>query len=67
MHAVKAGLAQSIHNVFLISLAFIVVGLILVFFLNEIPLRGRGPRKPAEAIEEGVEEAGEVVNPVVMH
>jgi EmrB/QacA subfamily drug resistance transporter len=41
LQAVKTGLAQSIHDVFVLSLAIIVVGLIAVLFLKEIPLRER--------------------------
>lgn len=67
MHAVKVGLAQGIHNIFIISLVFMVAGLVIVFFLKELPLRGRGPRKKAKIVEEGIEEAGEVVNPMMMH
>ncbi len=64
MQAVKVGLSQSVHNVFLISLGFLVAGTILVFFLKEVPLRGRGPSKNTT---EAGEEAGEVINPVMMH
>jgi EmrB/QacA subfamily drug resistance transporter len=67
MHAVKIGLSQGVHNVFLISIGFMLLGFVLVFFLKEIPLRGRGPQKVSEAAEEGLEEAGEAVNPVMMH
>jgi EmrB/QacA subfamily drug resistance transporter len=41
LQAVKTGLAQSIHNVFALSLGVILFGLIAVFFLKEIPLRER--------------------------
>ena len=41
LQAVKIGLAQSIHNVFVLSLVVILFGLIAVFFLKEIPLRER--------------------------
>ena len=41
LQAVKTGLAQSVHNVFLLSLGVILFGLIAVFFLKEIPLRER--------------------------
>ncbi|HEY6286141.1 MAG TPA: MDR family MFS transporter [Ktedonobacteraceae bacterium] len=40
IEAVKIGLAQGIHNVFVLSLGLMIVGLIAVFFLKEIPLRG---------------------------
>jgi len=41
LQAVKTGLAQSVHNVFVLSLVIIMFGLIAVFFLKEIPLRER--------------------------
>jgi EmrB/QacA subfamily drug resistance transporter len=41
LQAVKTGLAQSVHNVFVLSLVVILFGLFAVFFLKEIPLRGR--------------------------
>ena len=40
IEAVKVGLAQGIHNVFVLSLGLMIVGLIAVFFLKEIPLKG---------------------------
>ena len=39
--AVKTGLTQGIHNVFILSLGLMIVGLISVLFLKEIPLRGK--------------------------
>ena len=39
LEAVKTGLAQSVHNVFVLSLGIILFGLIAVFFLKEIPLK----------------------------
>jgi EmrB/QacA subfamily drug resistance transporter len=41
LQAVKTGLAQSVHNVFALSLVVILFGFIAVFFLKEIPLRER--------------------------
>ena len=41
LEAVKTGLAQSVHQVFVLSLGVILCGLIAVFFLKEIPLRER--------------------------
>jgi hypothetical protein len=40
IEAVKIGLAQGIHNVFILSLGLTIVGLIAAFFLKEIPLKG---------------------------
>jgi EmrB/QacA subfamily drug resistance transporter len=39
LQAVKTGLSQSVHNVFVLSLVIILFGLIAVLFLKEIPLR----------------------------
>lgn len=63
MHAVKVGLAQGIHNVFIISVGFMLAALVIVFFLKELPLRGRGPRKATETADE----ADKAVNPMMMH
>jgi len=41
LQAVKTGLAQSVHNVFVLSSGVILFGLIAVFFLKEIPLKER--------------------------
>ncbi len=56
IEAVKIGLAQGIHNVFVMSLIIMVVGLVSVFFLKEIPLRGgRSAQKSAvESVEDEV-------------
>ena len=52
--AVKIGLAQGIHNVFVLSMGLMIAGLIAVFFLKEIPLRGGRSREAAitEAVED---------------
>ena len=55
IEAVKIGLTQGIHNVFLLSLGLMIVGLIAVFFLKEIPLKGGRLTE-----KEGVENEGEV-------
>jgi hypothetical protein len=54
IEAVKVGLAQGIHNVFVLSLGLMIVGLIAVFFLKEIPLRG-GRLTEKEDVEDEVE------------
>ncbi|HEV2581929.1 MAG TPA: MDR family MFS transporter [Ktedonobacteraceae bacterium] len=41
LEAVRTGLAQSVHNVFVLSLGVILTGLVAVIFLKEIPLRER--------------------------
>jgi EmrB/QacA subfamily drug resistance transporter len=50
LEAVKMGLARGIHNVFVLSLGIMIAGLVAVFFLKEIPLRGGGSRK-TETVE----------------
>ena len=54
IEAVKIGLAQGIHNVFVLSLGLMIVGLVAVLFLKEIPLRG-GRLTEKEAVEDAVE------------
>ena len=54
IEAVRVGLAQGIHNVFVLSLGLMIVGLIAVFFLKEIPLRG-GRLSEKESVEDEVE------------
>jgi EmrB/QacA subfamily drug resistance transporter len=58
IEAVKIGLTQGIHNVFILSVVIMVIGTISVFFLKEIPLRGRGSRQAAT--EHAEEEKPEV-------
>jgi hypothetical protein len=41
IEAVKIGLAQGIHNVFILCTIIMAGGLVATFFLKEIPLRGR--------------------------
>ena len=53
--AVKTGLAQGIHNVFVLSLVIMILGLISVFFLKEITLKGK--KSVASNVVEGVEDA----------
>jgi EmrB/QacA subfamily drug resistance transporter len=61
MEAVKQGLTQGIHDIFLLSLGLIVIALISVFFLKEIPLTGRQPAKEGDEAEESLPA------PVMMH
>jgi hypothetical protein len=56
IEAVKSGLTQGIHNVFIFSLVLMVVGLIAVLFIKEIPLKDR-TRSTAGAPDEAVEDA----------
>jgi hypothetical protein len=64
MEAVKQGLTQGIHDVFLLSLGLIVIALVAVFFLKEIPLTGRQPTKNGT---EGSEAEEQLSTPVMMH
>lgn len=61
LEAVKTGLTQGIHNVFVLSLGLMILGLVSVFFLKEIELRGdRNLKKNAtEAVEDVAPEAAE--------
>lgn len=52
IEAVKIGLAQGIHNVFILSFGLMIAGLIAVLFLKEIPLRGGRTAEKATAGEE---------------
>ncbi|WP_081838782.1 MDR family MFS transporter [Thermogemmatispora carboxidivorans] len=64
MEAVKTGLAQGIHNVFVLSFVLMVVALVAVFFLKEIKLRDRRrPQSQGAGQGEGepAPEAGELV------
>ena len=69
--AIKVGLAQGVHNVFLLSLGIMLIGLVVVFFLKEIPLRGGNvDKKEASKAEAGASEeeyASESVSPVGFH
>ncbi len=53
LEAVKIGLAQSIHNVFILCLAIMIVCLVLVWVLKEIPLRGERSKKAMANTDEG--------------
>jgi MFS family permease len=54
IEAVRVGLTQGIHNVFVLSLGLMIVGLVATFFLKEIPLRG-GRLPKEEEVEDGDE------------
>jgi MFS family permease len=55
IEAMKTGLTQGIHNVFVLSLGIMIIGLVAVFFIKEIPLRGG--RSSNTDVAEGVEDA----------
>jgi len=57
IEAVKIGLTQGIHNVFLLSVVIMALGTVAVFFLKEVPLRGRSnAREAAESAADGRQE-----------
>lgn len=66
LEAVKVGLTQGIHNVFILSTVLMVLGLVAVFFLKEIPLRGGKKQASTETLEETVEEV-EGISPTILH
>lgn len=57
IEAVKVGLTQGIHNVFILSLVLMVLGTITVLFLKEIPLRGGSSQKQSASETTGTEES----------
>jgi hypothetical protein len=57
MEAVKVGLTQGLHNVFLLSTILMVIGFVLTFFIEEVPLRGGRERAVKEQMQEDVAEA----------
>lgn len=57
VNAVKIGLTTGIHNVFILSLVLMILGLIAVFFLKEVELIGSVHKiTPVEAAEDVVPE-----------
>jgi len=50
IEATKTALAQGIHNVFILSLGIMIVGLVAVLFIKEIPVRG-GRSRQADVVE----------------
>ena len=49
MAAVRSALAVTLHDVFLYGAVVVAVGIVFSVFLEEVPLRGRAPRRPTEA------------------
>ncbi|HKV32388.1 MAG TPA: DHA2 family efflux MFS transporter permease subunit [Candidatus Dormibacteraeota bacterium] len=43
LHAIRAGLATTLHEIFLYGAAVLILALIASVFLNDVPLRGRLP------------------------
>src|SRR5215469_1732149 len=54
VEAVKVGLTQGIHNVFVLSCGLMIAGLVAVLFLKEIPLKGGRStgRKNTESVKD---------------
>ena len=52
LHAIRVGLAATLHEVFLLGAAVLILALIASVFLKDVPLRGRQPAR-----EEGAPEA----------
>jgi EmrB/QacA subfamily drug resistance transporter len=59
MDAVKVGLTQGVHNVFLFTVAFLILSLVIVFFLKEIPLRTSQRAEQSVETEENLPPVGE--------
>jgi EmrB/QacA subfamily drug resistance transporter len=58
LQAVKVGLTDGIHQVFIVSTIIVACAFVAVFFLKEIPLNNNGrDDAPVEAIEEAVGES----------
>lgn len=67
INAVKVGLTQGIHNVFIMSLAIMLVGLVAVFFLKEIPLRGGRVGRESATVNSVEEITPEPIAPAGLH
>ncbi len=59
IESVRVGLTAGIHDVFIMSVAIMVVGALAVLFLREIPLRGGRGKQANAAAESSSEEAPE--------
>ncbi len=49
LHAIRAGLATTLHEIFLYAAAVLILALIASVFLNDVPLRGRQPAREEDA------------------
>ena len=57
VHAMRFGLADAIHDVFLIGAGILLIALVATLFLREVPIkRGRRPVAPELAAEESLDE-----------
>jgi len=62
MEAVKVGLTNGVHNVFVLSTVLMCVGFVAIFFLEEIPLRGgKSSAKSMQTPEDKAEGTAPVV------
>ncbi|MDQ6882677.1 MAG: MFS transporter [Candidatus Dormibacteraeota bacterium] len=50
LHAIRVGLANSLHEIFLLGAAVLVLALLGSVFLKDVPLRGRQQEPGAEAV-----------------
>jgi EmrB/QacA subfamily drug resistance transporter len=64
MEAVKVGLTNGVHNVFVLSTVLMCVGFVAIFFLEEIPLRGG--KRSAESTQSTEDSTQETASVVVM-
>ena len=55
LQAVKLGLTQGIHQVFLLCTLLLCLGLVVVLFLKEIPLRGKSPQEKPDPMRIPIE------------
>ncbi len=65
--AVKIGLVQGIHNVFVLSAITMLIGLVAVLFLKEIPLRGGPVTQKSSELDEATDTSVEHIVPVGLH
>lgn len=65
--AVKIGLVQGIHNVFVLSAITMLIGLVAVLFLKEVPLRGGRAAQKSISPDAAIDAASENVVPVGLH
>ena len=65
--AVKIGLVQGIHNVFVLSAITMLIGLVAVLFLKEVPLRGGRAAQKSISPDAAIDAASENVVPVGFH
>jgi EmrB/QacA subfamily drug resistance transporter len=49
LHAIRAGLAATLHEIFLYASLVLILALIASVFLNDVPLRGRQPAREEDA------------------